>query len=235
MKTMTLITAATALAAFSLLAADSGPKDDILGAAKKLGEKENYSWRSTVVVPEDAPFKPGPTEGKTEKDGYTTLSLSVGDNTIKAVLKAGKATATDQEGAWQTISEMENGEGMMPFLAMRLRAYKTPAEQASEIVAGSVGLKKDGDVYASDLTEEGAKKLLAMRPSQGEGPKVSNAKGSVKFWVKDGALTKYETKVKATMSFNGNDFDQDRTTTVEIKDVGTTKVSVPDEAKKKLS
>jgi hypothetical protein len=37
------------------------------------------------------------------------------------------------------------------------------------------------------------------------------------------------------MSFNGNDIDQDRTTTVVIKDVGTTKVTVPDEAKKKLS
>ena len=37
------------------------------------------------------------------------------------------------------------------------------------------------------------------------------------------------------MSFNGNDREIDRTTTVEIKDVGTTKLTVPDEAKKKLS
>ena len=53
--------------------------------------------------------------------------------------------------------------------------------------------------------------------------------------VKDGTLTKYEFKVKGKMSFNGNDIDQDRTTTVVIKDVGTTKVTVPEEAKKKLS
>jgi hypothetical protein len=37
------------------------------------------------------------------------------------------------------------------------------------------------------------------------------------------------------MSFNGNDMDVDRTTTVEIKDVGTTKITVPEEASKKLS
>jgi hypothetical protein len=37
------------------------------------------------------------------------------------------------------------------------------------------------------------------------------------------------------MSFNGNDREIDRTTTVEIKDVGTTKLTVPEEAKKKLS
>jgi hypothetical protein len=36
------------------------------------------------------------------------------------------------------------------------------------------------------------------------------------------------------VSFNGNDRDVDRTTTVEIKDVNSTKIEVPDEAKKKL-
>jgi hypothetical protein len=57
----------------------------------------------------------------------------------------------------------------------------------------------------------------------------------VKFWIKDGVLSKYEFKVTGKVSFNGNDRDVDRTTTVEIKDVGTTKVEVSDEAKKKLS
>jgi hypothetical protein len=57
----------------------------------------------------------------------------------------------------------------------------------------------------------------------------------VKFWLKDGALSKYQFNVKGTMSFNGNDREIDRTTTVEIKDVGTTKLTVPEEAKKKLS
>jgi hypothetical protein len=37
------------------------------------------------------------------------------------------------------------------------------------------------------------------------------------------------------MNFNGNDVDVDRTTTTEIKDLGTTKVVVPEAAKKKLS
>jgi hypothetical protein len=63
---------------------------------------------------------------------------------------------------------------------------------------------------------------------------VSEAKGSVKFWLKDGTLSKYETKVSGKINFNGNERDVDRTTTVEIKDVGTTKVEVPEEAKKKL-
>jgi hypothetical protein len=40
--------------------------------------------------------------------------------------------------------------------------------------------------------------------------------------------------VQGTVSFNGNDRDVDRTTTVEIKDVDTTKIQVSDDAKKKL-
>jgi hypothetical protein len=85
------------------------------------------------------------------------------------------------------------------------------------------------------MTEEGAKTLLTWRPpGGGEGPKVSGAQGSMKFWIKDGALIKYEFKLKGKVSFNENEFDNDRTTTIEIKDVGTTKLNVPEDAKKKL-
>ena len=117
-----------------------------------------------------------------------------------------------------------------------MRNIKTPAVQAADLAAAAKDLKKEGDAYSGDLTEEGAKTLLTFRPrGGGDGPTVSNAKGSVKFWLKDGELSKYEFKVTGKVSFNGNDRDVDRATTVEIKDVGTTKVNVPEEAKKKLS
>ena len=48
-------------------------------------------------------------------------------------------------------------------------------------------------------------------------------------------LAKYEFKVSGKISFNGNDRDVERTTTVETKDVGSTKVEVPEAAKKKLT
>ena len=48
------------------------------------------------------------------------------------------------------------------------------------------------------------------------------------------AAPKDDVKVQGKVSFNGNDRDVDRTTTVEIKDIGSTKVQVPDDAKKKL-
>ena len=57
----------------------------------------------------------------------------------------------------------------------------------------------------------------------------------MKFWLKDGLLSKYEVKLSGTISFNGEDRDVVRTTTVEIKDVGTAKLDIPEAARKKLS
>jgi len=233
MKPTVLFSTAALFLASTLVAADSNPKNEITAAAKKLGDGANYSWRTTVTVPEDAPFKPGPTEGKTEKDGVTLLSITFGDNETKAVLKDDKGAASNPEGEWHSLDELANSEGPGRFMGLMLRNFKAPAPQAAELASFSKDLKKDGDAYASDLTEEGAKALLTFR--RGGTANVTNPKGSVKFWVKDGALTKYEFHVKGTVNFNGNDFDQDRTTTVVIKDVGTTKITVPEEAKKKLT
>ena len=41
--------------------------------------------------------------------------------------------------------------------------------------------------------------------------------------------------VQGKVSFNGNDRDVDRTTTVEIKEVGKTKLGLSEENQKKLS
>ena len=236
MRKTLLFGAMAAVLTLSLSAAGSSPKEDITSAAKALAERANYSWRMTTVVPESGPFRPGPWDGKIEKDGLTHVTLSFGENTSQFVVKGDKAAASSPDGNWQSLTEMENGEGPGRFFGMLIRNFKAPAAQAAQLASYAKELKKDGELYSSDLTEEGAKVLLTWRPqSGGDGPKVSNAQGSVKFWLKDGALTKYEFKLKGTVSFNGNDFENDRTTTVEIKDVGTTKMNIPEEAKKKLS
>jgi hypothetical protein len=228
-KEMLLVT--IALMAGSLMAADATPKDEVTDAAKKLGEKANYSWTQTIVVPESNQFKPGPTEGKTERDGYTYLSWSFNDNVSEGIVKGDKGAATDPDGTWQSLTELENSEGFGRFTAGRLRNLKTPAVQAAELAAAASELKKDDDVYSSDLTQEGAAAFLRFGPNS----EIKDAKASVKFWLKDGELTKYEVKASGKADFNGNEFDMDRTTTIEIKDVGTTKVEVPEKAKEKLS
>ncbi len=231
MKNRILLIAAF-LGAGSILA-ESTPKDDVTAAIKKLAEQANYSWRTTTVVPEDARFKPGPVDGQTEKEGLTFVTFSMGDNKTKALIKGDKSSVTDENGDWQSLADIGT-EGRGRFLSMMVKGLRTPAVQAADIAATTKEIKKDGEVYSSDLTEDGAKALMTFRRG-GDGPSISDAKGSVKFWVKEGSLAKYEYKVAGKMSFNGNDFDVDRDTTVEVKEAGSTKVAPPEEAKKKLN
>src|SRR5437870_8183727 len=123
MKTQVLCSALTLLAG-SLIAADSSPKDDIIAAAKKLGDQANYSWKTTVVVPESARFKPGPSEGQTEKDGFTHLTMSFGDNTTQAFMKGGKAAVTNPSGGWQALDDLDSAEGPGRFLGRIIKTFK---------------------------------------------------------------------------------------------------------------
>lgn len=228
------------LAAGPLLAADSNPKSDVTGAAAALGSQKNYSWKTTVEVGNNSRFKPGPTAGKTEKDGYTTLSMSFNDNTSEAVIKGTNAAIKTADNGWQSAAEAladSGGGGFNPamFIARLAQNYKTPATEAANLAAQAADLQAGTNGISGDLTEAGAKTLLTFRRGgNGDGPTVTNPKGSVTFWITDGKLAKYQSHVTGTVSFNGNERDVDRTTTTEIKDVGTTKIEVPDDAKKKL-
>jgi len=213
-------------------------KDDVISAAQKLAGSDNYSWTTTM---KSSRFSPGPSHGKTQKDGLVWQDFTMQDNTVEAFAKGGKGAIKTEDG-WQSLEDAAKDDGgggpnFKRFLAMRMRDFKAPAAQAEEIAGKTKDLTKTDDVYAGDLTEEGAKSLMTFgrRGGQGQAPAISNAKGSVKFWIKDGALTKFETKVSGTRkNRDGEDVDFDLSTTVEIKDVGTTKITVPDEAKGKM-
>jgi hypothetical protein len=230
MKRMVLL--AGLLVSLSAYAAE--PKEEVTAAAKKLGEAPNYSWKTTVKVPEDSQFKPGPTDGKADKEGTILLTSSFGDNVIETVIKGEKGATTNQDGDWQSVDELEKEtEGFGRFRAGMIRNFKAPAPQVVDLANAAKELKKDGDAITGEFTPEGAKEFI--RFGRGGGAAVNKAEGNVKFWVKDGTLTKYEYHVKGSVSFNGQDRDVDRTTTTEISKVGETKLVVPEVAKKKLS
>lgn len=238
MKRSMLIGGATLLAG-SLIALGATPKEEVTAAAKKLADQPNYSWKQTITMPEGGQFRPGPTVGKAQKDGLLWVSMTMRDSETQMLRKGDKAAYTDQDGNWQAVTEGDSGEGPGRFMGMMVRNLRAPAVQVEQLLTNTAALKKDGDAYTADLTEEGAKTMMMFgrrgRGGGGEGPSITGAKGSAKFWVKDGMLTKYEYKVQGKMTFNNNEREVDRTTTVEIKDVGTTKIDVPEDAKKKVS
>jgi hypothetical protein len=247
-----LICATVAVLALPALA-HAAPKDDVAAAAKKLSDAKGYAWHTeTDFAGGQGNRFGGPTEGKTEKDGFTLLKVTRGDNTTEAVLKGDKGAVKTEDG-WQSFDELRQeaqqaaaggqagqaGQGFRRgFMGRQLQNFKAPAAEAQDLASKTKELKKEGETISGELTEDAVKDLMTFRRGGGGNfnpPAPTNTSGSVKFWLKDGAIAKYEYNVKGTMSFNGNDIEIDRTTKVEVKDVGSTKVEVPEEAKKKLS
>jgi hypothetical protein len=235
-----------------------GPADDVKAAAKKLAEAGSYSW--TTSSPGQGDRGGMTTEGKTDKSGAASISTKFGDQPAReSVIKGGKVAVKTEDG-WKSGEELAargpggdgnngGGGGARRFgggMAARMaETFKAPAAEAEALATGAKELKKDGDAISGDLTEEAAKARLTFgggrRGGGGGGggnggpPAPTNAKGNVKFWVKDGTLTKYEVTVSGTFEFNGNSRDINRTSTTEIKDAGKTTLEIPAEATAKLS
>ena len=230
--------AVVAMGSIALAAPDA--KDDLTAAAKKLADASNYSWKTTM---ESGQFNTAQ-EGKTEKSGFTTINIQFGDNQMQAAMKGNKAAIKTEDG-WKTTDEM-SGDGGQPgpgmFIARMIQQYKAPGGQAEEYASKLKDVKKDGDVYTAEMSGAEA---AAMAPRRGGGrrggggnaqqpPPMQNAKLTLKITVKDGVVTKYSSHVTGTMNIGGEDRDIDTTTTTEISDIGSTKVDLPDDVKKKL-
>jgi hypothetical protein len=245
-----ILTGIILTATLTLAAAE--PKEAVKAAAQALAGKPNYSWVTSVELP-GSPFTPGPMKGKTEKDGYTLLAQEMQDNTLEAVQKGDKGAAKLPDG-WKTAEELTTPPpkpGEQPnfdpavMFARFLLNTKRPTVEVEQLLGQVKELKAgDGGQLAGELNDEGATDLLRFGPKPRPGadgklppgpPPPKNAKGDVKFFLKDGALVRYVVHAKGVVTFGGNETDFERIATVEIKDVGTTKVETPEAAKQKLT
>ena len=229
MKTLFAILPVLAL---SLSAASADPKSEASDAIKKLAEQSGYAWTFTAKTEgSESARGQGPFEGKTEKDGFTYLKGSAGDVSIEIGIK-GARMVVNYNGDWHTTAELgENNRAVQ-----RLKILKKADEEAMELLGKAAELKMVPEgVYSGDMTADAAKQLFALLGRRAA--EAPEAKGSMKFWVKDGMLSKYEFVVrgKITVGEDKKEVEVIRTTTVEIKNVGSTKVSLPEDAKKKLS
>jgi hypothetical protein len=220
-------------AAWGLEAADPAPlAQEIAAASKSLSDQSSYSWTSTSKSAQGTlDWRQGPTEGKKEKDAYTFVSFTIRDRTVEMAFKGDKA-AIKWNDQWRAAEELE---GDYAWIGHRLKTYLFAAEEAAFLARQSRQLKKEaGGVYAGELNEESLQHLLSRGRRQITD--VANIKGTVKFWLKDGKLLKYEYNLRGPVPFGQDQqiVPLDRTTMVEIKAVGASKVSVPEEARNKL-
>ncbi len=213
-------------------------KEDVKAAAKKVTDAPAYTWTTTTEI-EGAQWTPATITGKALKGGPAVITSEREGQVTTAVVHGEKGAVKTDDG-WKSAEELRNaggggGGGRGGRGAMLLRT-RPPADEAARIADKAKELKAADGVVSGDLTEEGAKELATQGRARAGGQAIEarNAKGSVKYWIKDGQLSKMQLKVAATMTVNGEDRDMARTTTYEIKDVGSTTVAVPDDAKKAL-
>lgn len=222
------------LVANDLAAADS--KEKVTLAAKKLGDQTNYSWSTATKEADGSPGRLGTIEGKAEKGGVTCLSFSVGDIPVEVCIKGDKGAAKALEG-WQTFDEIAQPGGTAAAIVKYLKTYQAPVAEATSLAGKAKELKEADGAIAGELKEDAVKELLLFGTRRREGqepPKTTDAKGAVKFWFKDNVLTKFEINIQGKVTAGERESGINRTTTVEIKDIGTTKLAVPEEAQQKL-
>ncbi len=233
------------LAAGSLLAAS--PKDEVAAAASTLGSQPNYSWENDTVSISGGGRFTVTNQGKTEKGGCTWVDLIRGNVANEAFLAGNKCIVQSFDMGWVSLddlakepAEINGAPNPNQYLVRNLTNYKLPDNVAADLASKAAALKEQGDglggsLVEGNLTEDGAKAmLLTGRSGSTDGLVVSAAKGSLKFWLSNGLLMKFEFHVTGTISFNGSSRDIDRTTTVVIRDVSSTRVNIPSDIKAKL-
>jgi len=231
-----LIIGLIGLLAHTLSAAEASPQDKLKSATKQLGDKPNYSWTTTIKEGDGSPGRLGPIDGKADKSGLTYLSFEIGGVPVEVYMNGQKGTAKALEG-WQTFDEIAQTSGVAAAVVRFLRSYKAPGVESAALSGKVKDVKEAEGVLSGDLREDAAKELLQFGARRREGqepPKIENPKGSVKFWIQNGGLTKYEINLQGKVTAGERENDVNRTTTIEIKDVGATKVELPAEAKERM-
>jgi hypothetical protein len=245
---MKTVAALTAGFCFTLGAYAADAKDTVASAIKALKDKGSYSWTTSTEMA-GGQFPGNSTSGKVDKDGYI-LTTRQGQNGEVLTLTKGEKRVTKMDAGWQTPEEMAAAGGRGGFGGGFFGGGGggAPADEAEALLKDIKELTANADgSFSADLTEQGAKDRAGFGGRGGRGgrggaggqggfamPEPTGAKGSVKFWVKDGVLSKYELTTSAKMDFQGQEMDLGRTMKTEVSAVGSTKVDAPEEAKKKL-
>ena len=116
------------------------------------------------------------------------------------------------------------------------KTLSRPHEEIAVIVAGGSELKAEGEVVSGRLSETSAKLLLVHEGQRDRVP--LQAGGTFRLWVRGGALVKYETRLEGVLrvddSAGRREVRVNETSTTTLSEVGTARVEVPAEVRKRL-
>lgn len=130
----------------------------------------------------------------------------------------------------------DRGEGGGRTFSNVQKTLSRPHEEIAVIVAGGSDLKAEGEVVSGRLSETSAKLLLVHEGQRDRVP--LQAGGTFRLWVRGGALVKYETRLEGVLrvddSAGRREVRVNETATTTLSEVGTARVDVPAEVRKRL-
>jgi hypothetical protein len=219
-----LMTAVCLLGSATLAAADAG--EELASVLKKAGAWESY--RFTV---EAQPGAGGTLEGHYQKG----QPLACKADRIE-LFKKGEVIVYGDAGKWQKSRTGRLSDPLRVLGAVaKVRTVRLPHEELAALAKAVRSLKKaeakEGGqtVYSASLDKVAAQ---ALARSEHKGVAQS---GTARFWMnKDGSLTKYAVSIRVQGRIGGADIDGTMTKTVTLSGVGSTKVAVPEAARKAL-
>jgi hypothetical protein len=216
--------------------------NDFRNIGKALNPGGSYSWSEVTI--ESGRSSPTKIEGRADVKGVTAVSIVLTNRTIEGYLLGNKAYVTCAQKNWKSEPLLGKGESPGALMTRLIRSATPPAEEIELLLNNGQKLKKNGDVISGDLPESTAKKLLEnaekrarkidLADRNGGRKEAKAVRANVTLWTKDNVVTKYEVRLTGKIDIDGKETEVVRTRTIEIKDIGTTKVDVPEKARQKL-
>jgi hypothetical protein len=214
---------------FALAATPASAGDeDLTKALQKAAALERYAFQIEE--------KPGKGAGAAVEGAYQKgQPLSLKADKIE-FFKAGDVLIYKQGDAWKRSKRGVEPDPLIVLGAVaKVNAARLPHEELAALgklleKAKKADRTEDGNtVYAGDLSEEAAKKLA---PTESQG--VARG-GTAKVWVNgDGAVVKYALSIRLKGRQGNAEVDGTTEKSVQLREIGSAKVEVPEAAKKAL-
>lgn len=206
--------------------------EELAQAGKKTTELESYAFKIDVKAGKGKKGAPS-YEGRYEKD--QPLWLKTG--TTEGFKKGSVVVAKDGED-YKKVEKAKKGAKKDASPALAFYDVKLPHEQfeglekSFEKVERAEEKDKDCTVWSGTLTPEGAR-AVAATGSKAEAKANLNYTGTAKVWINaQGLIVRYEASVDVKGDSPKGEINQHVTKTIEITEIGTAKVELPEAAKK---
>lgn len=223
-----------------ILALALAPDDrvDLLAAAKKTADAKSYAFRGETkyTLPEGLDKSGGDTlkfEGKVDRDAGSWVKTDAFE-----FVSAGGKTVSRPVSEWHAVKDdVEDVQRLLYQALSGSRPFRLPHEDLAAW-SRTVATVKKGDGFEIEFKSESAREIVHALFPMGrwlDRIPLERPSATARVWTgADGRIAKFELSVKATTTIQGAAAQLGATRTAAFSDYDTTKVEIPEGARKAL-